>query len=120
LLVVFHQSFIGQRLVVRPRARETEPVKPVDRGDVDAVVALVSRPVAAMIRLQLLTGALPGPAPTTSLIREDEGLPHPARRVFVGLARCAVAGRTSSRPTPSFLIMTPDDPIGLNPGCNTW
>ncbi len=42
------------------KARETEPVKPVLRAHVDAVLTHVSRQVAAMIELQWLTGARSG------------------------------------------------------------
>lgn len=41
----------------RTRARETDPVKPVPIEYVEAVLPFVSRQVAAMIRLQLYTGA---------------------------------------------------------------
>jgi integrase len=44
----------------RSKARETEPVKPVPVAHVEAVLPYVLPPVAAMIRLQLLTGARPG------------------------------------------------------------
>jgi integrase len=44
----------------RTRARETEPVRPVPRDHVDAVLRAVGRHVAGLIRLQLLTGARPG------------------------------------------------------------
>lgn len=44
----------------RTTARETEPVKPVDAGCVNAVLPNVSPPVAAMIQLQLLTGMRAG------------------------------------------------------------
>lgn len=40
----------------RTSARESEPVKPVDVTHVEAILPFVSPPVAAMIRLQLLTG----------------------------------------------------------------
>ena len=43
----------------RSAARETEPIKPVPQALVDAVLALVPPQVAALIRLQLLTGARP-------------------------------------------------------------
>ena len=42
------------------RARETDPVTPVPDAWVDAVLAYVSAEVAAMIRLQRLTGMRPG------------------------------------------------------------
>jgi len=44
----------------RSEARETEPVKPVPDVFVDAVLPLVSRPVAAMIQLQRITGMRSG------------------------------------------------------------
>lgn len=44
----------------RTAARESEPVKPVPDDQVDAVLPLVSRQVAAMIELQRLTRMRPG------------------------------------------------------------
>lgn len=44
----------------RSAARETEPIKPVPLEDVEAVKPYVSRQVAAMIDIQLLTGARSG------------------------------------------------------------
>jgi integrase len=44
----------------RSQARETEPVRPVSQELIDAALPHVCRHVAAMIRLQLLTGARPG------------------------------------------------------------
>jgi len=46
----------------RSEARESEGVKPVPDADVEAVLPLLSRQVAAMIRIQLLTGMRPGEA----------------------------------------------------------
>lgn len=40
----------------RSKARETEPVRPVSDADIDALLTHVLPPVAAMIRLQRLTG----------------------------------------------------------------
>ncbi len=48
----------------RSRARETEPVRPVDDTIVDAVVPYVAPPVAAMIQIQRLTGMRPGEVTT--------------------------------------------------------
>ena len=58
---VYHglQAVVGLKRG-RSAARETEPVKPVPVEHVDAVLPLVSVQVAAMIRLQLLTGMRPG------------------------------------------------------------
>jgi len=44
----------------RSDARETAPIKPVPQTHIDLVLARVSRQVAGMIRLQLLTGARSG------------------------------------------------------------
>ena len=44
----------------RCRARETAPVRPVPDAHIDAVVAHVLPPVAAMIQVQRLTGMRPG------------------------------------------------------------
>ncbi len=44
----------------RTGARENAPVRPVDSAQVEAILPLVSRQVAAMIQLQLLTGMRPG------------------------------------------------------------
>jgi integrase len=44
----------------RTQARETEAVRPVPDGHVEAVLPLVSRHVGGMIRVQHLTGARPG------------------------------------------------------------
>lgn len=44
----------------RSEAWETEPVRPVSSAAVEAVLKVASPPVAAMIRLQLLTGMRPG------------------------------------------------------------
>lgn len=58
---VFHglQAVAGLR-VGRSDARESEPVRPVADVAVEAVIPLVSRQVAAMIRLQQLTGMRSG------------------------------------------------------------
>lgn len=44
----------------RTEARESDPVNPVERKHVDAILPLVSGQVAAMIELQALTGMRPG------------------------------------------------------------
>jgi integrase len=44
----------------RSEARETEPIRPVPEAHINAVRPFVSRPVEALIDLQLLTGARPG------------------------------------------------------------
>jgi integrase len=44
----------------RSQAKETEPVKPVPEAFVEAILPHVRLPVAAMVRLQMLTGMRPG------------------------------------------------------------
>jgi integrase len=44
----------------RSQARETDPIKPVPEAHVAAIRPFVSRQVAAMIDLQMLTGMRPG------------------------------------------------------------
>ena len=44
----------------RSDARDTEPVKPVPKSHIEAVLPFVSRQVGALIKLQLLTAARPG------------------------------------------------------------
>jgi len=58
---VFHglQAVPGLRRG-RGGAKESEPVKPVPEAAVKAVLKVVSRPIAAMIRVQYLTGMRPG------------------------------------------------------------
>ena len=46
----------------RTSARETEPVEPVALDVVERTLRFLSRPVAALVRLQLLTGMRPGEA----------------------------------------------------------
>jgi integrase len=57
-----HRALMTVRGLERGRteARETEPVKPVADAVVDAVLPFVLPTVAAMIRVQRLTGARPG------------------------------------------------------------
>ncbi|QDT16605.1 tyrosine-type recombinase/integrase [Alienimonas californiensis] len=58
---VFHglQSVDGLRMG-RTAARETAPVKPVPDADVEATLPFLSPPVAAMVKVQRLTGMRPG------------------------------------------------------------
>ena len=44
----------------RSKAREGKPVLPVPQADIDAVLPHLTSPVAAMVKLQLLTGMRPG------------------------------------------------------------
>jgi len=58
---VFHglQAVCGLRRG-RSDARETEPIRSVPQANIDAVLPFLSDEVAAMVRLQCLTGARPG------------------------------------------------------------
>ena len=60
---VYHglQSVTGLRRG-RSAARETEPVKPVPEWVVEATLPFLAKPVAAMVRLMLLSGMRPGEA----------------------------------------------------------
>ena len=51
---------VGGLRLGRCQARESEPVRPVPVEHVNAVLPHVSPQVAAMVRLQLLTGMRPG------------------------------------------------------------
>jgi integrase len=53
------QSVTGLR-AGKTEARESAPVKPVDERTINAVIPYLAREVAAMVRLQRLTGARPG------------------------------------------------------------
>jgi integrase len=44
----------------RSSAADNEPVRPAPQAHIDAVLPLLSSPVAAMVKLQLFTGARPG------------------------------------------------------------
>lgn len=44
----------------RPNVRESTPVRPVPREDIDAAIPFMPASVAAMVKLQLLTGMRPG------------------------------------------------------------
>ena len=58
---VYHAlAAVGGLRKGRSEARETAPVRPVPMAHVDAVLARVSPQLAAMIRVQLLTGMRPG------------------------------------------------------------
>jgi len=43
----------------RGNSRESEPVKPAPQADIEAALQFMTSPVAAMVRLQLVTGARP-------------------------------------------------------------
>jgi len=44
----------------RSAAKESAPVKPVPQEDIDAVLPFLSEPLAAVVQIQMLTGARPG------------------------------------------------------------
>lgn len=57
----------------RTTARECEPVRPVDRGAVEAVLPHVARQVAAMVELQWLTGMRPQEVVQMRMVDIDRG-----------------------------------------------
>ena len=57
----------------RSRAKECEPVRPVDRGAVEAVLPHVARQVAAMIELQWLSGMRPQEVVQMRMAEIDRG-----------------------------------------------
>lgn len=57
----------------RSRAKESVPVRPVDRGAVEAVLPHVARQVAAMIELQWLTGMRPQEVVQMRMAELDRG-----------------------------------------------
>jgi integrase len=57
----YHEAALVQSLRAgRSEARETRRVMPADQRDIDAVLEVATPTIAAMIQLQLLTGARPG------------------------------------------------------------
>ncbi|MBL8753078.1 MAG: site-specific integrase [Planctomycetes bacterium] len=57
----------------RSRAKEYEPIRPVDRGAVEAVLPHVARQVAAMIELQWLSGMRPQEVVQMRMAEIDRG-----------------------------------------------
>jgi integrase len=57
----------------RSRAKEYEPIRPVDRGAVEAVLPHVARQVAAMVELQWLTGMRPQEVVQMRMAEIDRG-----------------------------------------------
>ncbi len=67
----------------RTAARETEPIRPAPDADVEAALPLLPDPVAAMVRLQRLTGMRPGETVLLrprDLIREGDVREYRPRR----------------------------------------
>ena len=104
----------------RSDARETEPIKPVDEGVVEATLEHLPEVVADMVRVQLHTGMRPGElvimrpqdidrsgkAWLYRPSRHKTGLPGPAAR---GCHRSAGAGRAPAVPRkgPGRLLLPP-------------
>ena len=78
----------------RTLAREPVPVRPVDGADMEAVMPHVSRQVAAMIRLQWLTGMRPSGRASTSGARCSPNRRHPASGC------CGTCAAEARRPRP--------------------
>jgi integrase len=58
--VIHGLSAVGAIRKGEPGVRETDPVTPVPQDWIDATIPLMAAQVAAMVRLQILTGARPG------------------------------------------------------------
>ena len=99
----------------RTDARETDPIGPVPAGDVERTLPHLSRTVAGMVRLQLLTGMRPGEA---CMIRGRDLTPRRARlwtyrpashkTAWRGKRREIVLGPKASRHGREFLTSDPD------------
>lgn len=125
---VFHglQSVAGLRRG-RTRAPEPEPIRPVAFEHVEAVIPHVSPPVAAMIRLQWLTGMRPG---EVVLMRGDDidqsgsvWVYRPARHKTEhhGIERCVALGPKAQAILIPWLGRLPDDEYLFSPKeAATW
>lgn len=101
----------------RSKARETQPVRPVDEGTVNDTLPHLPRIVADMVRLQLLSGARPGELCSMRPCDVSRGTTgvwtyRPAshktehhgreRRVFIGPEGQAVLGQYLDRDADAF------------------
>ena len=98
----------------RTKARETAPIGPVSLDVVDATLPHLPRPVAAMVRLQLLTGMRPGEACAMrgrDLIREGSACsyrPDSHKTAWRGKDRRIALGSKAMEIVESFLKVDPD------------
>ncbi|HET6325478.1 MAG TPA: site-specific integrase, partial [Planctomycetaceae bacterium] len=108
-------------------AKETEPIRPVDEGTVSATIPHLSPVLAAMVRLQLLTGMRPGevcrlrPADVTigksgtwtyrPSVHKTEHHEGRERRIFIGPDGQGVLRRYLDR-DPDAYCFSPRESVG--------
>ncbi len=85
----------------RTSAREPEPIGPVPLEVVEQTLPFLSRPVAAMVRLQLLTGMRASSEVATSSPARRTGPTNPSGTSRPGGAR-SESSRSGRKPKPSF------------------
>jgi len=114
----------------RTEAVESDPVKPVPLAFVDAVEPYVSKPIWAMIQLQLLTGARPGEilsmrgrdlnmsGKVWEYVPESHKTEHHGREriVFIGPRAVEIVREFLKIDTNAFLF-SPRDIRTVKPGC---
>ena len=108
----------------RVDVRETESVKPVAASDVEAALPYMPRPVAAMVRLQLLSGCRPGEV--TSMRGRDltpgepnwEYRPLSHKNDWRGMSRVIALGPKAQaivkefmKPDPEAFLFSPQDTV---------
>ncbi|MCZ6573134.1 MAG: site-specific integrase [Planctomycetota bacterium] len=98
----------------RTLARETTPVRPVEDEHIEAVLAFVSSAVAAMIRVQLVTGARPGEIVRMRLCEIDRSehpwvyVPAHHKTAHLGHERRIFLGRHAQDVLRPFLDRDPE------------
>ena len=97
----------------RSRAKECEPVRPVDRGAVEAMLPHVARQVAAMVELQWLTGMSPQEVVQMRMAEIDRGgrvwiyRPRDHKVEHHGVDRVIPLGPKAQEVLASFLSLDP-------------
>ena len=105
----------------RTEARETKPVPPAPEGDVNAVLPRLPRPVAAMVKLQLLTGMRPGEAIRLrpSEVNRDgavwEYAPTRHKTQYRGKSRTVMIGPRAQAVLGPFLDDRPAEAFAFSP-----
>ncbi len=101
----------------RSEARETEPVRPVRSAHIDAVIPHVSRQVAAMIQIQLHTGARAGEVAAVRPCDIDRSgevwtyKPVTHKTAHHGHDRQILFGPKTQRVLKPFLLRPPETPL---------
>lgn len=113
----------------RTAAKEPDAVLPVPDVDIEAVLAMTSRPIAAMIRLQMLSGARPGEIVTLragdidrsgkvwiAMVSEHKTAHHgKARALYFGPRAQAVLQPFLSRASSTEFLFSPRDAERVSP-----